>query len=385
MTAILDQERVGEEDVNNAFLLEDYLRMTDAELSERIEKARQELGARVVVLGHHYQRDDVIAHADLTGDSYQLSVMAAQRKDAEFIVFCGVHFMAESADILGQPQQKVILPDLGAGCSMADMATVEQVEDAWEQLREIGVLKSKVAPITYMNSSAAIKAFCGRNEGVVCTSSNAVPLFDIYLKNFDKMMFFPDQHLGRNTGAKFGIAPEQMVLWNPFEELGGSTEAELHAAKLILWRGHCSVHGRFKPWHVDKIRRDIPAVKVLVHPECMREVVDISDLNGSTSFIINTVANAPAGTKWAIGTELNLVLRLQKRFPDKEIHLLAPDLCMCATMYRIAPQNLAWAMENLVAGRVVNQIKVDDTTKHYALIALQRMIDFTEQNQSKKN
>ena len=263
MTAILDQERVGEEDVNNAFLLEDYLRMSDAQLAECIEKARRELGSRVVVLGHHYQRDDVIAHADLTGDSYQLSVMAAQRKEAEFIVFCGVHFMAESADILGQPHQKVILPDLGAGCSMADMATVEQVEDAWEQLKEIGVLKQKVAPITYMNSSAAIKAFCGRHEGVVCTSSNAVPLFDVYLKNFDKMMFFPDQHLGRNTGAKFGIPAEQMVLWNPFEELGGNTEEELHHAKLILWRGHCSVHGRFKPWHVDKIRKDIPDVKIL--------------------------------------------------------------------------------------------------------------------------
>lgn len=385
MTLVLEKERVGEEDVNNQFQLENYLRMSNAEISERIETARKKLGSRVVVLGHHYQRDDVISHADLTGDSYQLSVMASQRKDAEFIVFCGVHFMAESADVLGQPHQKVILPDLGAGCSMADMATVEQVEDAWQQLKEIGVLKSKVAPITYMNSSATIKAFCGRNGGVVCTSSNAVPLFDVYLKEYDKMMFFPDQHLGRNTGAKFGIPAEQMVLWNPFEELGGNTEEELHNAKLILWRGHCSVHGRFKPWHVDQVRKQIPDVKVLVHPECMREVVDISDLNGSTSFIINTVTAAPAGSKWAIGTELNLVLRLQKQFPDKEIHLLAPDLCMCATMYRIAPQNLAWTMDNLVAGNVVNQIKVDDETKNYALIALERMINLTEQNQDKKN
>jgi len=385
MIGVLDKERVGEEDVNNEHLLENYLRMSDAEISERIEQARKTLDSRVVVLGHHYQRDDVIAHADLTGDSYQLSVMAAQRKDAEFIVFCGVHFMAESADVLGQPHQKVILPDLGAGCSMADMATVEQVEDAWEQLREIGVLKNKVAPITYMNSSAAIKAFCGQHGGVVCTSSNAVPLFDIYLKEYDKMFFFPDQHLGRNTGAKFGIPLEQMVLWNPFEELGGNTEEELHQAKLILWRGHCSVHGRFKPWHVEQIRKATPDIKVLVHPECMREVVEISDLNGSTSFIINTVTNAPSGSKWAIGTELNLVLRLQKQFPDKEIRLLAPDLCMCATMYRIAPPNLAWAMDNLVNGNVVNQIKVDDETKHYALIALERMINLTEQNQEKKN
>jgi quinolinate synthase len=335
--------------------IEDYLTMPDEEIHERIEDARAELGSRVVVLGHHYQRDDVIEHADLTGDSYQLSVMASQRKEAEFIVFCGVHFMAESADILGQPHQKVILPDLGAGCSMADMATIEQVEDAWEQLREIGVLQEKVAPITYMNSSAAIKAFCGRNNGVVCTSSNAIPLFDVYLKEYDKMFFFPDQHLGRNTGAKFGIPLDKMVLWNPHEELGGNTEEELRAAKLILWRGHCSVHGRFKPWHVDKIRKDIPGIQILVHPECMREVVEISDLNGSTSFIINTVANSPSGSKWAIGTELNLVLRLQKQFPDKEIHLLAPDLCMCATMYRIAPQNLAWAMENIAAGNVVNR------------------------------
>lgn len=357
--------------------LEDFLVMPDEEIDERIELARRELDRRVVVLGHHYQRDDVIRHADLTGDSYQLSVMASQT-EAEYIVFCGVHFMAESADILGKPDQRVILPDLGAGCSMADMATIDQVEDAWEQLGDIGVLDNKVAPITYMNSSAAIKAFCGRNEGVVCTSSNAVPLFDIYLKEFDKMFFFPDQHLGRNTGAKFGIPLDRMVLWNPHLELGGNTEEELHNAKLILWRGHCSVHGRFKPWHVDKIRADIPGVKVLVHPECMREVVEISDLDGSTSFIIKTVENSPPGSKWAIGTEVNLVNRLQQRFPDKEVHLLAPDLCMCATMYRIAPQNLAWALENLVAGNVVNEISVDDETRHYAFIALQRMIDLTE-------
>jgi len=367
MTAVVEQTRA----------LEDFLVMPDAEIAERIEAARRELGGRVVILGHHYQRDDVIKHADLTGDSYQLSVMASQT-DAEFIVFCGVHFMAESADILGKPAQRVILPDLGAGCSMADMATIEQVEDAWEQLRDIGVLDQKVAPITYMNSSAAIKAFCGRHEGVVCTSSNAIPLFDIYLKQFDKMFFFPDQHLGRNTGAKFGIPLDKMALWNPHEELGGNTEEELLEAKLILWRGHCSVHGRFKPWHVDKVRDEIPGVQVLVHPECMREVVEKSDLDGSTSFIIKTVENAPSGSKWAIGTELNLVNRLQQRFPDQDIRLLAPDLCMCATMYRIAPQNLVWAMENLLQGVVVNEIVVDDETKHYAGVALERMISLTE-------
>lgn len=369
MTAILETARA----------LEDYLVMPDEEIHECIEEARRELGKRVVILGHHYQRDDVIRHADLTGDSYQLSVMASQTQ-AEYIVFCGVHFMAESANILGKPNQRVILPDLGAGCSMADMATLEQVEDAWEQLRDIGVLKQRVAPITYMNSSAAIKAFCGRNEGVVCTSSNAVPLFDHYLKEFDKMFFFPDQHLGRNTGAKFGIPLDKMALWNPHEELGGNTEEALREAKLILWRGHCSVHGRFKPWHVEQVRTQLPGVQVLVHPECMREVVEISDLNGSTSYIINTVRESPAGSKWAIGTELNLVNRLAAEFPDKEIRLLAPDLCMCATMYRIAPQNLAWAMENLLEGNVVNEIVVDGETRHYASVALERMISLTEKN-----
>ncbi|NOT48986.1 MAG: quinolinate synthase NadA [Acidobacteria bacterium] len=367
MSAVLEQTRP----------LEDFLVMPDAEIAEGIEAARAELGKRVVILGHHYQRDDVIKHADLTGDSYQLSVMASQT-EAEYIVFCGVHFMAESADILGKPHQRVILPDLGAGCSMADMATIDQVEDAWEQLREIGVLEQKVAPITYMNSSAAIKAFCGRNEGVVCTSSNAIPLFDIYLKQFDKMFFFPDQHLGRNTGAKFGIPLDKMALWNPHEELGGNTEEQLLEAKLILWRGHCSVHGRFKPWHVEKVREEVPGIQVLVHPECMREVVELSDLDGSTSFIIKTVENSPAGSKWTIGTEVNLVNRLQERFPDKIIRLLAPDLCMCATMYRIAPQNLAWAMDNILAGNVVNEISVDADTKHFANIALERMISLTE-------
>ncbi|MBK9153997.1 MAG: quinolinate synthase NadA [Chloracidobacterium sp.] len=367
MSAVLEQVRP----------LEDFLVMPETEIAERIDAARAELGKRVVVLGHHYQRDDVIRHADLTGDSYQLSVMASQTA-AETIIFCGVHFMAESANILGKPEQRVILPDLGAGCSMADMASIDQVEDAWEQLGEIGVLEQKVAPITYMNSSAAIKAFCGRNDGVVCTSSNAVPLFEIYLRDYEKMFFFPDQHLGRNTGAKFGIPLDKMVVWNPHEELGGNSPEDLLAAKLILWRGHCSVHGRFKAWHVDKIREEVPGVQVLVHPECTREVVEKSDLDGSTSFIIKTVENSPPGSKWAIGTEVNLVKRLADRFPDKEIHLLAPDLCMCATMYRIAPQNLAWAIENVRGGNVVNEIVVDGQTKHYANIALERMISLTE-------
>jgi quinolinate synthase len=374
--------RIGKEAEMSAVLeavrtLDDYLLMPEAEIAETIESAKEALGERVIILGHHYQRDDVIRHADLQGDSYQLSVRASQT-DADFIVFCGVHFMAESANILGKEKQRVILPDLGAGCSMADMATIDQVEDAWEQLREIGVLDSKVAPITYMNSSAAVKAFCGRNEGVVCTSSNAVRLFEAYLRDYDKMFFFPDQHLGRNTGTKFGIPLDKMVVWNPHEEFGGNTPEALLDAKLILWRGHCSVHGRFKDWHVEKIRDDVPGVQVLVHPECTYEVVQKSDLDGSTSFIIKTVEEAPSGSKWAIGTEVNLVNRLAKRFPEKEIHLLAPDLCMCATMYRIAPQNLAWAMENLTEGSVVNEISVDEDTKHFARAALDRMISMTE-------
>jgi quinolinate synthase len=362
-------------DVLKAPVLEDYFGMSDAELSARIEAVRRTLGERLVILGHHYQRDDVICHADLTGDSYQLSVMAAERKDAEFIVFCGVHFMAESADILAQPYQRVILPDMGAGCSMADMATAEQVEDAWDQLETIGVIGDfKVAPVTYMNSSAAIKAFCGRNGGVVCTSSNAVPLFDKYLKEYDKLMFFPDQHLGRNTGAKFGIPLNEMVVWDPHKDFGGNTEEDLRRAKLILWKGHCSVHGRFKPWHVEQARREVPDVKILVHPECVYEVVEASDQNGSTSYIIKTIENAPAGSKWAIGTEVNLVNRLIRRFPDKQIQLLAPDLCMCATMYRIAPQNLAWALESLAVGHVVNEIVVPEDTARWARVALDRML-----------
>jgi quinolinate synthase len=356
-------------------LLEDYFGLSDQVLDGRIEAARQHFQDRLVILGHHYQRDDVISHADITGDSFKLSRLAAERKEAEFIVFCGVHFMAESADILSAPHQKVILPDLGAGCSMADMASTEQVEDAWEQLDSIGILdESKTIPITYMNSSAALKAFCGRNEGVVCTSSNAVPLFEKYLKEAEKLFFFPDQHLGRNTGAKFGIPLDKMVVWDPYKELGGNTEEQLRDARLILWKGHCSVHGRFRAWHVDQVRQEVPGINVLVHPECVYEVVQKSDFNGSTEYIIKTLENAPSGSSWAVGTEVNLVNRLIRRFPDKHIQLLAPDLCMCATMYRIAPQNLAWALESMIEGVVVNQIVVPEDTAHWARVALDRML-----------
>jgi quinolinate synthase len=352
--------------------IDDYLGLGEQELYDRIQQAKQELGDRAVILGHHYQRDDVICHADLTGDSFKLAQNASRRHEAEYLVFCGVHFMAESADILSADHQQVILPDLAAGCSMADMAGLEQVETAWEQLQELGL--DSMMPITYMNSAANIKAFCGRHDGVVCTSSNAVPLFDWALKEREKLFFFPDEHLGRNTGVKFGIPLDQMVVWDPRQELGGNTEEQLKNARIILWKGFCSVHGRFLPRHVDDRRSEHPGIKILVHPECRYEVVAKSDLNGSTEFIIKTIAEAPAGSSWAVGTELNLVNRLAKRHADKFVTLLAPDLCMCATMFRIAPENLLWSLENLVEGHVVNQIKVDEETARWAKVALDRML-----------
>ncbi len=352
--------------------IDEYLNLSEAELFERIQAAKKTLGDRVVILGHHYQRDDVICHADLTGDSFKLSQLAAERHDAEHLVFCGVHFMAESADILSAAHQQVILPDMAAGCSMADMARLDQVEDAWEQLQQLGI--TDVLPITYMNSAANIKAFCGRHNGVVCTSSNALPLFKWAFAQREKLFFFPDEHLGRNTGIKFGIPLEQMVVWDPRLELGGNTPDQLRQAKIILWKGFCSVHGRFQARHVDDRRAEHPDIKVLVHPECCYEVVAKSDLNGSTEFIIKTIAEAPAGSKWAVGTELNLVNRLAKRHPDKFVTLLAPDLCMCATMFRIAPENLCWSLENLVAGQVVNHISVDAETARWAKLALDRML-----------
>jgi quinolinate synthase len=352
--------------------IDDYLNLSEAELYQRIAAARNRLGKRLVILGHHYQRDDVICHADLTGDSFKLARMASERHEAEFIVFCGVHFMAESADILSAAHQQVILPDLAAGCSMDDMAQLEQVETAWEQLQDIGL--DSMLPITYINSAANIKAFCGRHDGVVCTSSNAAPLFDWALKKRDKLFFFPDEHLGRNTGIKFGIPLDQMAVWDPRLELGGNSPEKLQKARIILWRGFCSVHGRFLPRHVDERRAEYPEIKILVHPECRYEVVEKSDLNGSTEFIIKTIAEAPAGSAWAVGTELNLVNRLAKRHVDKFVTLLAPDLCMCATMFRIAPENLLWSLENLIAGQIVNRIVVDQETARWARIALDRML-----------
>ncbi len=357
--------------------LEDYFGLSEAELYERIEAARKRLGPRLVILGHHYQRDDVICHADITGDSFKLSKLAAERPEAEFIVFCGVHFMAESADILKPGDQKVVLPDLGAGCSMADMATAEQVEDAWEQLASIGILEEfRVAPVTYMNSSAAIKAFCGRNGGVVCTSSNAVPLFEKSLKEADKLFFFPDQHLGRNTAVlQLGLELGDCVVWDPHRPNGGLTTEQLRAAKMLLWKGHCSVHGRFSAAVVDELRETVPGINILVHPECSYDVVTRADLVGSTEFIIKTIEAAPAGSSWAIGTELNLVQRLANAHPDKSIVFLDKTVCYCSTMNRIDLPHFVWAMESLVAGTVVNHIQVDPDTEKWALVALQRMLD----------
>src|SRR5688500_1928952 len=350
---------------------------SDPDLVRRAQAAKEALGSRVFVLGHHYQRDEVIQFADVTGDSFKLARDAAARPEAEFIVFCGVHFMAESADILTSPHQRVILPDLAAGCSMADMARLGQVEDAWDALVEAGVADS-VVPVTYMNSSADIKAFCGRNGGAVCTSSNAkVALEWAFEQREDaKVLFLPDQHLGRNTAVlQLGLALEDCVVWDPHLPNGGLTVQQLRDAKMILWKGHCSVHGRFSAAVVDELRATIPDVNILVHPECTHEVVTKADLVGSTEFIIKTIEAAPAGSSWAIGTELNLVKRLAAAHPDKQITFLDKTVCYCSTMNRIDLPHFVWAMESLVAGTVVNQIQVDPETERWALVALQRMLD----------
>jgi quinolinate synthase len=327
-----------------------------------------------MILGHHYQRDEVIAYADIRGDSFKLAQAAADNPSAEFIFFCGVHFMAESADILTTQNQKVILPDLAAGCSMADMATAAQVEDCWQVLEKLGVAK-KTIPITYMNSSAAIKAFTGKNNGAVCTSSNAMRAMKWAFEKGEKVLFLPDQHLGRNTAVlSLGLKLEDCVIWNPWKPSGGLSEAQIKMAKVILWRGHCSVHGRFTVENIENVRRVLPQVKVLVHPECQHEVVAKADVVGSTEMIIKTVTDSPSGSKWAIGTELNLVQRLARENPDKEVVFLDKTVCYCSTMNRIDLPHLVWAMEALVAGRVVNQIKVDEQVALQAKVALERML-----------
>jgi len=347
---------------------------SDPELVQRAIQARSSLGDRAMILGHHYQRDEVIAFADIRGDSFKLAQAAADNPSAEFIFFCGVHFMAESADILTTKNQKVILPDLAAGCSMADMATAAQVEDCWQILEKLGVAK-KTIPITYMNSSAAIKAFTGKNNGAVCTSSNAMRAMKWAFEKGEKVLFLPDQHLGRNTAVlSLGLKLEDCVIWNPWKPSGGLSEDQIRVAKVILWRGHCSVHGRFTVENVENVRRVLPQVKVLVHPECQHEVVAMADVVGSTEMIIKTVNDSPSGSKWAIGTELNLVQRLARENPDKDVVFLDKTVCYCSTMNRIDLPHLVWAMEALVAGRVVNQIKVDNQVARQAKVALERML-----------
>jgi quinolinate synthase len=347
---------------------------SDPGLVERAAKAKAALGDRVFVLGHHYQRDEVIQFADVTGDSFKLAREAAARPDAEYIVFCGVHFMAESADILTGEAQQVILPDLAAGCSMADMAVLAQVETAWERLAEAGVAERTV-PVTYMNSSADIKGFVGRHGGVVCTSSNAKRAISWALARGEKVLFLPDQHLGRNTAVlEMGMSLSDCVLYDPHKPGGGLTDEQLRDATMILWRGHCSVHGRFSVDCVTEVRERIPGVQVLVHPECRHEVVTAADLVGSTEFIIRTLDAAPAGSKWAVGTELNLVRRLANAHPDKPVTFLDRTVCYCSTMNRIDLPHLVWSLEELVAGRVPNRITVDPVTARFARAALDQML-----------
>jgi quinolinate synthase len=347
---------------------------SDPDLVARARAAKAALGDRVFVLGHHYQRDEVIEFADVTGDSFKLAREAAARPDAEYIVFCGVHFMAESADILTGDAQRVVLPDLAAGCSMADMAALPQVEEAWDTLAELGIAENTV-PVTYMNSSADIKGFVGRNKGVVCTSSNAERALRWAFERGEKVLFLPDQHLGRNTAVReLGLSLDDCVLYNPHKPGGGLTAGQLRDAKMILWRGHCSVHGRFTLDCVTEVRERIPGVNVLVHPECRYEVVTAADYVGSTEYIIKAIEAAPAGSAWAVGTELNLVRRLANAHPDKTITFLERTVCYCSTMNRIDLPHLVWALEELVAGRVPNEIRVDPQTAHYARAALDQML-----------
>ena len=346
-------------------------------MDDRIAAARAKLGSSTILLGHHYQRDEVIRFADFTGDSYKLSKIAAET-DAKYIVFCGVHFMAESADVVGRDDQQVILPDLNAGCSMADMAEISQVEACWETLEQMGATDGLI-PITYMNSSAAIKAFCGEHGGLVCTSSNARRAFEWAFARGKRILFLPDQHLGRNTGYAMGIPLSEMKVWDPWGLAGGVSSQDLAETTILLWKGHCSVHQRFLPSHVDAVRAKYPGIQVVVHPECRWEVCQKADALGSTERIIEVVENAPTGTMFAVGTEIHLVNRLAKRFAEKDKKIITLDDtgCLCTTMYRISPQHLAWALENLVEGRVVNRIQVRKKVKHWARVALDRMLEIS--------
>ena len=379
MTLVLDDVSAGVSAAadSDTCSLDNYLALPDHSMDERIAQARARLGPSTILLGHHYQRDEVVRFADFTGDSYKLSKAAAET-GADHILFCGVHFMAESADILSRDGQKVILPDLNAGCSMADMAEISQVEDCWETLERMD-LASDTIPLTYMNSSAAIKAFCGERGGLVCTSSNARGAFEWAFARGKRILFLPDQHLGRNTGHSMGIALDEMVVWDPWGLQGGQSMPSLAASRVLLWKGHCAVHQRFLPSHVDQVRARYPGIQVIVHPECRFEVCQKADALGSTERLIALVEQAPTGTMFAIGTEIHLVNRLARRFaPEgKKIITLDDTGCLCTTMYRISPQHLAWALENLVEGRVVNRIQVRPEVKRWARVALDRMLEIT--------
>jgi quinolinate synthase len=352
----------------------EYLHFSAEELDQRIHEARQKLGTSVTVLGHHYQREEVIKYADFQGDSFLLSQAAASLPEAEYIVFCGVHFMAETACILCAPHQQVILPNITAGCSMADMAPMEDVEDSWDDLQEVLGDHGGIVPITYMNSIAGIKALCGRNGGAVCTSSNAKAVLEWAFQQGERVLFLPDQHLGRNTALNLGIPLDEMVVWNPFKPLGGNTPEQLINAKMVLWQGHCSVHTRFTPQQIASARERFPDVTVLVHPECPMETVQAADLNGSTEFIRKAINEAPAGSVWAVGTEISLVNRLALNNPDKTVFCLDPVSCPCSTMYRIHPAYLLWVLDNLAEGNVVNEITVPAGVKDESTVALERML-----------
>ena len=352
-----------------------YAEMSGEELDRRISAAKATLGERLVILGHHYQRDEIIKYADYRGDSFKLAQLAAARPQADYIVFCGVHFMAESADILSGLHQKVILPNPAAGCSMADMANIAEVEECWQMLHDVLGEDAGIIPVTYMNSAANLKAFCGRNGGVVCTSSNAPAVIDWAFRQGKRVLFFPDEHLGRNTALKYGIPEDRMAVWNPKDPMAADdAEEEIERARIILWKGYCSTHMRFSVQQVAKARAEYPGIKVLVHPECRREVVEAADLYGSTEYIIEQIEKAPAGSQWAVGTEINLVHRLAKEHPDQFIFCLDPIVCPCSTMYRIHPAYLAWVLEALVEDEVINQVTVDEETAHWARVALERML-----------
>jgi quinolinate synthase len=348
-----------------------YLLVPDHSLDQRIAAAKARLQSDVVILGHHYQRDEVVKFADFRGDSLKLAYQASEAA-GRYIVFCGVHFMAESADILRRAHQAVILPDLNAGCSMADMADIGQVETCWSELAAVGDLR--VVPVTYMNSTAAIKSFTGERGGAVCTSSNAGNVAQWAFTQGEKVLFLPDEHLGRNTFFRLGIPLDQMIVWDPYQDLGGNSPEAIRAARVILWKGYCSVHQRFTPQHVARVRREYPGIRVIAHPECRFEVTQAADQIGSTEGIIHAISASPAGSQWAVGTEIHLVNRLSKQLPDRKIISLDSSVCVCTTMFRITPQHLLWALDNLAAGNVVNRISVDERTRHYARLALDRML-----------